>query len=109
MPDKHGGGHVNRQGCLAMQVAHLPAQPLHLALCVAGSLFCHHSKRPACQNAATQKQQYFLDEANFAVPASGRLTIGKCTRLELNAADDTMEVQSTQGVYRLTDAVSTTQ
>lgn len=43
---------MNWQGCLAKQVAHLSAQPLHLALCVAGSLFCHHCKSPACHSAA---------------------------------------------------------
>ena len=53
MPDKHRGGHVNWQCCLAKQVAHLSAQPLHFALSVASSLFCHHGKGPARHNAAS--------------------------------------------------------
>ncbi len=46
MPDEDGGGHVDGQGSLATQVAHLPAQPLHLDLDVTRHLLGHDSKRP---------------------------------------------------------------
>ena len=46
VPDEDGGGHVDGQGSLATQVAHLPAQPLHLGLGVTRHLLCHDSKRP---------------------------------------------------------------
>ncbi len=46
VPHKDGGGHVDGQGSLAAQVAHLPAQSLHLGLGVTRHLLCHDSKCP---------------------------------------------------------------
>ena len=59
VPDEDGGGHVDGQGSLATQVAHLPAQPLHLGLGVTRHLLCHDSKRPV-QNQQNDHQNCIM-------------------------------------------------
>lgn len=61
MPDKDGGGHVDGQGSLATQVAHLPTQSLHLGLGVPSQLLCHDSKRPV-QNQRNDHQTCIMTQ-----------------------------------------------